>query len=56
MIFYSPMRTTLKEVDIVQKGQGTVEVDAENLTSDIYTYSLVIDGKVIDTKLMMKTK
>lgn len=56
MIFYNPMGTTLKEVDIAQKGQGTVEVDAENLSSDIYTYSLVIDGKVIDTKRMMKTK
>ena len=56
MIFYNNMGTTIKVVEIGQKGQGTLEVNAGNLNSDIYTYSLVIDGKVVDTKRMVKLK
>jgi hypothetical protein len=46
----------MKEVTVSAIGEGTVEVDGSNLSSDIYTYSLVIDGKLIDTKRMVKTK
>ena len=56
MIFNNILGNIIKEVELIQRGQGTLEVNAENLKSDIYTYSLVIDGKIIDTKRMVKTK
>lgn len=38
----------------IEKGLGKIELNAENLVSGIYTYSIEINGKVIDTKKMMK--
>ncbi|MCB0549491.1 MAG: T9SS type A sorting domain-containing protein [Phaeodactylibacter sp.] len=45
----------LKKVDL-QPGEGILEVYASNLSSGIYTYSISVDGKIIDTKRMMVSK
>jgi hypothetical protein len=44
----------LKTVDITKKGHGQLNVFANDLGNGLYTYSLVVDGKVIDTKKMVK--
>ncbi len=47
---------TLKAVTISGSGKGTVNVDASTLSSGAYQYSLIVDGKLIDTKQMVLAK
>jgi trimeric autotransporter adhesin len=54
IIFYDQFGKVLKELPLESKGNGNIEVNSANLTSGIYSYSLSINGKVIDTKKMMK--
>ncbi|NTW34297.1 MAG: hypothetical protein HGB12_17040 [Bacteroidetes bacterium] len=44
----------IKKVEINERGFGKINVDAQNLTIGIYSYSLMVDGNVIDTKKMVK--
>src|SRR6266542_3377318 len=46
----------LKKLNISDKGNGTLHVDASTLSSGTYHYSLVIDGKIISTKQMIVAK
>jgi hypothetical protein len=46
----------IKEVPITDKGKGQLNIYASDLSSGIYTYSIVADGVTIDTKKMVKTK
>ncbi|HKR04990.1 MAG TPA: tail fiber domain-containing protein [Bacteroidia bacterium] len=57
--FIKIFSTNGKEVaskPIVQKGKGEVIIEAGALFPGIYSYSLFIDGKSIDAKLMILTK
>ena len=45
----------IKEVPI-ENGFGSIEVFASDLSSGIYSYSIVADGEVIDKKKMVLTK
>lgn len=56
MIFSDEPGNTLKTVEIVQRGAGTVEVQPKELTAGIYTYSIAVDGNIIDTKKMVYQK
>jgi hypothetical protein len=38
------------------KGESTIEVSASSLQSGMYLYSLIVDGRVIDTKRMILTE
>ena len=55
IFFYDNKGIILKMVDINDKGAGQLNVYAADLSSGNYTYTLVADGKVIDTKKMVKT-
>jgi hypothetical protein len=44
----------IKVVDINQKGKGELNVYANDLSNGLYSYYLVVDGKVIDTKKLIK--
>jgi len=44
----------IRVIDITEKGSGNLNVFANDLTNGIYTYTLVIDGKTIDSKKMIK--
>jgi hypothetical protein len=46
----------LKQLNISDKGNGTLHVDASTLSSGTYNYSLVIDRKIINTKQMVVAK
>ena len=54
IFFYDNNGTVLKMVDINEKGSGELNVFAADLSSGIYTYTLIADGKVIETKKMVK--
>lgn len=56
LLFYDNSGTILKTVDIKEKGQGSVLIYGSNLSSGVYTYTLLADGKVIETKRMVKIK
>ncbi len=56
IIFYNNVGQLIKVVDIKEKGKGQLNVFADDLSNGIYTYSLVVDGKVIDSKKMTKTE
>jgi hypothetical protein len=55
MIFDNTSRV-LKTVVINERGNGTLHIYAENLSSGTYSYSLIADGKTIDTKKMVCQK
>jgi hypothetical protein len=46
----------LKQFRISQSGHGSISLDTNNLADGIYPYSLIIDGKVWDTKSIIITK
>ena len=56
MVFYDNFGRQVKTVQINNRGNGSIQVDATDLASGIYTYSLVADGQVLDTKKMIRAK
>lgn len=44
----------IQSTELTQKGKGTLNVFASDLSSGIYTYTLVVDGKIIETRKMVK--
>src|SRR5258706_986872 len=56
IIFTDNKGDVLKEVEISEKGKGQLNVYAADLSSGVYTYTIVADGATIDTKRMLKTK
>ncbi len=54
IIFTTNESKIIKTVDITVKGPGSLNVFANDLTHGIYNYSLIIDGKTVDTKKMIK--
>ncbi|MDH4471195.1 MAG: tail fiber domain-containing protein [Fluviicola sp.] len=57
LLFYNSEGKLINSMDINPVvGKGSVSVFANDLTNGIYTYTLVADGKIIDTKKMMKSK
>lgn len=56
MIFYDNSGRVLRTVDNLQPGNGEIKVYAPNLSSGIYSYSILLDGKLIQTKKMVCSK
>jgi len=56
IIFLEQSGKLIKAVDLTEKGKGTLNVFANDLTSGVYSYSLIVDGQTIETKKMVKTK
>jgi len=54
IIFTTNDGTVIKTVNITEKGAGSLSVFANDLSHGIYTYSLIVDGKTIDSKKMVK--
>lgn len=46
----------IKHIQITKRGAGQLNVFAQDLSSGVYTYSLVLDGQIVDTKKMMKSE
>jgi hypothetical protein len=56
ILFHNNLGQLIKVVDVKQKGRGQLNVFANDLSNGIYSYTLIIDGKNIDTKKMLKTQ
>jgi Chaperone of endosialidase len=54
--FYASNGAFLKSVKLAGTGKGTINVTANELPSGAYRYSLIIDGKVVETKQMVQAK
>jgi len=46
----------VQQVDITARGKQTVKVDATDLAEGMYLYSLIADGKVVETRRMIVEK
>lgn len=46
----------VKQVSNIQSGKGSIIINASELAAGTYTYSLITNGNVVDTKLMVITK
>ena len=53
---YSLDGTELKSFQISTKGLGSVEISGKTFSSGTYTYMLIVNGKVVDTKQMILSK
>ncbi len=53
---YSFDGAELKSISISTKGFGQTEISGKTLSAGTYTYMLLLDGKVVDTKQMVMTK
>jgi hypothetical protein len=47
---------TMKQINLTGSGKGRVNVDASMLIPGTYNYSLIVDGRVIDSKQMVIAK
>ncbi len=56
MLFYNVQGKLIQSVELTEKGKGSLNVFAQDLSNGIYTYTLVVDGKVFETKKMVKQK
>ncbi len=54
LIFTTTEGKIITAFDITAKGPGKLNVFANDLSSGMYSYYLVVDGKTIDTKKMVK--
>jgi trimeric autotransporter adhesin len=54
--FYASNGAFLKSVKLSGSGNGTININANELPSGAYRYSLIIDGKVVETKQMVQAK
>jgi hypothetical protein len=53
-MFYDFYGKEIKKVEVKETGAGKIEADTQNLSEGVYSYSLILNGKVIDTKKMSK--
>jgi len=56
IVFYDTYGNQIKTVQLSQTGNGTLNVTPDNLTGGIYSYSLVVNNNIIDTKRMILQK
>jgi hypothetical protein len=54
ILFFNAAGKLIQSADITTTGAGELTVFANDLSNGVYTYSLIADGKVLDTKKMIK--
>ncbi|MGQ0827312.1 MAG: tail fiber domain-containing protein [Bacteroidota bacterium] len=54
LLFYNNDGKLIQSVDLTQKGQGQLNVFANDLSNGVYTYTLIVDGKIVESKKMIK--
>jgi hypothetical protein len=53
IVFYDSNGNIVQTVPISQSGEGSLNVSASNLGKGVFTYTIIVDGKVVDTKKMV---
>ncbi len=56
IVFYNDMGQKIKEVNLEHKNNASLNIKTSELAQGIYSYSLEVDGKVAETKKMLKNK
>ena len=54
MIFYNDMGQSIKEVILEHRGNASVKINSSDLARGFYSYSLIVDEKIFETKRMLK--
>ncbi len=54
IVFYDNYGNQIKIYKVAENGMGQLNVSATNLAAGVYSYSLIVNGKVVDTKKMLK--
>jgi len=54
ILFYNMQGKLIHAVDLMQKGKGSIIVFAQDLSSGVYSYMLVADGQITQSKKMIK--
>ncbi|MFL5753701.1 MAG: tail fiber domain-containing protein [Bacteroidia bacterium] len=54
IVFYDMYGKEINKIEIKEKGLGKIEANTANLVNGIYSYSIFINSKIIDTKRMVK--
>lgn len=54
MVFHDQSGQTLREVTLTDRGHASITLQAERLAAGVYTYSLVADGRTVETRRMVK--
>lgn len=56
IVFYDTYGNQIKTIQLNQTGNGTLTITPDNLTNGIYSYSLIVNNTVVDTKKMVLQK
>ena len=56
LCIYDMSGKQIRRTEIHDRGEVTVSVTAEGLTAGMYLYSLIADGKLVNTRKMILTK
>lgn len=56
MYIYDMQGTQIRRIEIVDRGKSCVTLQGSELSAGMYIYSLIADGKEIDSKRMILTK
>lgn len=56
IVFHDEFGKEVNKVEVKEKGFGKIEASTTNLASGIYTYSIIANGKTMDTKKMIRSK
>ncbi|MCW3071544.1 MAG: hypothetical protein JWO44_1434 [Bacteroidetes bacterium] len=54
ILFYNAAGKLIQTVELKEKGKGQLNVFASDLSNGVYSYTLVADGNIIETKRMIK--
>lgn len=54
--FYNEFGNLIKIHKIVESGYGELILDSVNLSDGIYSYSLSVNGRMVDSKMMVKVR
>ncbi len=56
ILLFDMQGTLIKTFDLEQKGNGTIMINGSELNAGMFIYSLIVDGKEVDTKRMILTQ
>ena len=55
IVFFDILGKVIKEI-IIQSGYGLLNIDMQDLPNGIYNYSLIVNGNIIDSKKIIRSK
>ena len=56
LYIYDMQGKQIKRVPVMQRGEGTGQIQGSELSAGMYIYTLIADNKMVDTKRMILTE